>query len=62
MGANATWRVTGFVLRVRSWFCLILIGTRAVIIIKVPSGVNIFMHWVFNFYIFWIFVLTILAC
>ena len=31
---------------------LILIGTRAVIITKVSSGVNIFMRWVFNFCIF----------
>ena len=28
---------------------LILIGTRAVLITKVSSGVNIFMHWVFQF-------------
>ena len=31
---------------------LILIGTRAVIITKVSSGVNIYMRWVFNFCIF----------
>ena len=41
---------------------LILIGTRAVLIMKVPSGVNVFMHWVFNFCLFWIFLLMILAC
>ena len=31
---------------------LILIGTRAVLITKVSSGVNIFMGWVFNFCLF----------
>ena len=31
---------------------LILIGTRAVLITKVSSGVNIFMRWVFNFCLF----------
>ena len=31
---------------------LILIGTRAVLIMKVSSGVNIFMRWVFNFCLF----------
>ena len=30
----------------------ILIGTRAVLTTKVSSGVNIFMHWVFNFCLF----------
>ena len=40
---------------------LILIGTRAVLITKVSSGVNIFMRWVFNFCLFGIF-LTVLAC
>ena len=41
---------------------LILIKTRAVLIMKVSPGVNIFMHWVFNFCLFWIFPLMILAC
>ena len=31
---------------------LILIGTRAVLITKVSSGVNIFMRWVLNFCLF----------
>ena len=31
---------------------LIMIGTRAVLITKVSSGVNIFMRWVFNFCLF----------
>ena len=31
---------------------LILIGTRAVLITKVSSGINIFMRWVFNFCLF----------
>ena len=31
---------------------LILIGTRAELITKVSSGVNIFMRWVFNFCLF----------
>ena len=31
---------------------LMLIGTRAVLIIKVSSGVNVFMRWVFNFCLF----------
>ena len=31
---------------------LIWIGTRAVLITKVSSGVNIFMVWVFNFCLF----------
>ena len=31
---------------------LILIGTRAVLIIKVSSGVYISMRWVFNFCLF----------
>ena len=30
----------------------ILIGTRAVLIMKVSSSVNIFMRWVFNFCLF----------
>ena len=34
---------------------LILIGTRAVLITKVSSGVNIFMRWVFNFCLFFYF-------
>ena len=41
---------------------LILFKTRAVLIMKISSGVNIFMHWVFNFYLFWIFPLMVLAC
>ena len=31
---------------------LMLIGTRAVLIMKVSSGVNVFMPWVFNFCLF----------
>ena len=31
---------------------LMLIGTRAVLITKVSSGVNISMRWVFNFCLF----------
>ena len=34
---------------------LILIETRAVLIMKVSTGVNIFKRWVFNFCLFWIF-------
>ena len=34
---------------------LILIGTRAVLITKVSSGVNISMRWVFNFCLFYYF-------
>ena len=41
---------------------LILIGTRAVLITKVSSGVNIFMRWVFNFPIYFYFFCTVLAC
>ena len=41
---------------------LILIETRAVLIMKVSLGVNMFMHWVFNFCLFRIFVLMVLAC
>ena len=41
---------------------LILFKTRAVLIMKISSGVNIFMHWVFNFCLFWIFPLMVLAC
>ena len=41
---------------------LILIGTRAVLITKVSSGVNIFMRWVFNFCLFFGFFRTVLAC
>ena len=40
----------------------ILIETRAVLIMNVSVGVNIFMRWVFNFCLFWIFVLMVLAC
>ena len=41
---------------------LILIETRAVLVMKVSPCVNIFMRWVFNLYLFWIFLLMILAC
>ena len=41
---------------------LILIETRAVLIMKVSPGVNIFMRWVLNFCLFWIFPLKVLAC
>ena len=41
---------------------LILIGTRAALITKVSSGVNVFMRWVFNFCLFGIFLLMVLAC
>ena len=41
---------------------LILIETRAVLIMKVSPGVNIFMRWVFNFCLFWIFLLMVLVC
>ena len=41
---------------------LILIETRAVLIMKVSPGVNIFMRWVFNFCLFWVFLLMVLAC
>ena len=37
---------------------LILIEIRAVLIMKVSPGVNIFMRWVFNFCLFWIFILS----
>ena len=36
----------------RFFVVLMLIGTRAVLIMKVSSGVNIFMRWVFNFCLF----------
>ena len=41
---------------------LILIEIRAVLIMRVSPGVNIFMRWVFNFFLFWIFLLMVLAC
>ena len=41
---------------------LILIETRAVLIMKVSPAVDIFMRWVFNFCLFWIFILMVLAC
>ena len=41
---------------------LILIEITTVLIMKVSLGVNIFMRWVFNFCLFWIFVLMALAC
>ena len=41
---------------------LILIETRAVLIMKVSPGVNIFMRWVFNFCLLWIFLLKVSAC
>ena len=40
---------------------LILIETRAILIMKVSPGVNIFMRWVFNFCLFWIFPFMVLA-
>ena len=36
----------------RFFVVLILIGTRAVLVMKVSSGVNIFMRWIFNFCLF----------
>ena len=36
--------------------------TKIVLIMKVSTGVNIFMRWVFNFCLFFIFPLMILAC
>ena len=41
---------------------LILIETRAVLIMNVSPSVNIFMRWVFNFCLFCIFPLMVLAC
>ena len=41
---------------------LILMETRAVLIMKVSPCVNIFMRWVFNFCLFCIFPLMVLAC
>ena len=41
---------------------LILIETRAVLIMKVSPGLNIFMRWIFNFGLFWIFLLMVIAC
>ena len=41
---------------------LMLIGTRAVLITKVLCDVNVFMRWVFNFCLFWIFLLMVIAC
>ena len=41
---------------------LILIETRVVLIMKVSLGVNIFMRWVFNFCLFYIFPLMVLVC
>ena len=41
---------------------LILIETRAILIMKVSLGDNIFMRWVFNFCLFCIFILMVLAC
>ena len=40
---------------------LILIETIAVLIMKVSLGVNNIMRWVFNFFLFWIFPLMVLA-
>ena len=40
---------------------LILIETRAVLIMKVSLAL-FFMRWVFNFCLFWIFPLMVLAC
>ena len=36
----------------RFFVVLILIGTRAVLIMKVSSGVNVFVRWIFNFCLF----------
>ena len=41
---------------------LIMIETRAVLIMKVSPGVNVFMRWVCNFCLFWIFLLMVLRC
>ena len=41
---------------------LILIETRVVLIMKVSLDVNMFMRWVFNFCLFAIFVLMVIAC
>ena len=41
---------------------LILIETRAVLIMKFSLRVNIFMRWIFNFSLFWIFPLVLIAC
>ena len=38
---------------------LLLIETRAVILTKISSGVNIFMRWVFSFGLFFLFFRTI---
>ena len=40
---------------------LILIGIRAVLNNEISSGVNIFIRWVFNFCLFWIFLLVVFA-
>ena len=41
---------------------LILIGTRTVLVMKVSSGVNIFMRWVFNCCLFVWILLMVFAC
>ena len=41
---------------------LIMIETRAALIMKFSLGVNIFMRWIFNFCLVWIFVFMVLAC
>ena len=41
---------------------LILIETRAVLTMEVSPGVDIFIRWVFNFCLFWMFLLMVLAC
>ena len=46
----------------RFFVVLILIETKEVLLMKVFPGVNIFMRWVFNFCLFWIFLLMVLAC
>ena len=46
----------------RFFVVLILIGTRAVLIMKVSSGVNVFMRWVFNICLYGIFLLMVFAC
>ena len=41
---------------------LIMIETRAVLIMKVSPGVNVFMRWICNVCLFWIFLLMVLRC
>ena len=46
----------------RFLFVLILIETRAVLMMNVSPGVDTFIRWVFNFCLFWILPLMVLAC